>query len=84
MNMSFNIESDLAVLNQNKKKRMIFALMIEYGPIVRIMVSKTKTKADKPDLTVFGSDSSLGIKANVSQVYVQNYDCSKVVKVTCS
>jgi hypothetical protein len=47
MDMAFNIESDLAVLNQNKKKRMVFDLMIEYGPIVRIMVSNTKTKQTK-------------------------------------
>ncbi len=48
MNMAFNIESDLAVLNQNKKKKkMVFDLMIEYGPIVRIMVSNTKTKQTK-------------------------------------
>jgi hypothetical protein len=47
MNMAFNIESDLAVLNQNKKKRMVSDLMIENGPIVRIMVSNTKTKQTK-------------------------------------
>jgi hypothetical protein len=47
MNMAFNIESDLAVLNQNKKKRMVFDLMIENGPKVRIMVSNTKTKQTK-------------------------------------
>jgi hypothetical protein len=34
MSIAFNIESDLAVLNQ-KTKEKIFSLMKEYGPIVR-------------------------------------------------